>query len=168
MTSRPQESIRPPVSPAAGLAPTRDGGAARAFPGGDAPYHPGPGGAPSDQLPAPAGRGEARNAMLAYLGVPFTLILLPLVIYLASLRGRPFARWHAGQALNAAVTAVLYAVCCLIIGAMLALDSLQVAAFITLPLLAVLWVGLLISMIRAAGASAQAQRYQLPRWLRVR
>ena len=35
--------------------------------------------------------------MLAYLGVPFTLCLLPLALYLTSLRGRRFARWHAAR-----------------------------------------------------------------------
>ena len=168
MTSRPTESAVPPVPTAAGPGPGHGDGPAfpsdhlpspRAVPGGEA-GHPPP--------PSPARRDEARNAMLAYLGVPVTLFLLPLLVYVASLRGRPFARWHAAQALNAAVTALLYALCCLIVGGMLALDSARVATFTVLPLLVVLWAGVLITMIRAAGAAAQGELYQIPRWLRVR
>ncbi len=170
MTSRPTESTVPPAPGTTGRTPVRGNGSGQAFPGDDLPY-PGPalGQEAGHWLPpSPASRGEARNAMLAYLAVPFTLFLLPLVVYLASLRGRPFARWHAGQALNAAVTALLYALCCLIAGAMMALDSVQVATFTVLPLLVVLWVGVLVIMIRAAGAAGQGEPYQIPRWLRVR
>jgi hypothetical protein len=45
--------------------------------------------------PVPADRAEARRAMLAYLGVPFTLCLVPLAVCLTSLGGRRFARAHA-------------------------------------------------------------------------
>jgi uncharacterized Tic20 family protein len=168
MTSRPTESAVPPGPAAAGPAPVPGHGGGQAFPGDHAPY-PGPvPGREAGYPPPPAGRAEARSAMLAYLGVPVTLVLLPLLVYLTSLGGRPFARWHAAQALNAAVTALLYALCGLIAGGMLALDSAQVATFIMLPLLVLLWAAVLITMIRAAGAAGQGRPYQLPRWLRVR
>ena len=105
--------------------------------------------------------------MLAYLGVPFTLVLVPLVIYLASLQGRPFARWHAAQAVNVAATAILYTLCGLILGGVLALDSVQVATLIAVPLLAVLWICVLVVVVRAAGAASRGERRPPPRWLRV-
>ncbi len=116
---------------------------------------------------APASRGDVHRAMLAYLGVPFTLGLLPLAIYLASLRGSGFARWHAGQALNLAVTALLYTVCGLIVGGVLALDSVEVATLIAVPLLAILWISVLVVLVRAASAASQGERQPAPRWLRL-
>ena len=42
----------------------------------------------SPPAPVPADHAEARRAMLAYLGVPFTLCLVPLAVYPTSLDGR--------------------------------------------------------------------------------
>lgn len=116
---------------------------------------------------APADRREVHRAMLAYLGVPFTLCLLPLALYLASLRDHSFARWHAGQALNLAATALLYTVCGLIVGGVLALDSVQVATLIAVPLLAVLWISVLVVLVRAASAASRGEQQPVPRWLRL-
>ncbi len=122
--------------------------------------------APAAPAAVPVSRGEVRNAMLAYLGVPFTAFLIPLAVYLISLR-RPFARGHAGQALNLSVTACLYTVCLLIAWAMLALDSASVATMATAPLAAALWVIVLVVVIRAAATASRSQPYAIPRWLRV-
>jgi uncharacterized Tic20 family protein len=175
MTIRPRQSPALPAPAAPGLAAAHGTGTG-----------PGPGGAalPADDASAgdadpggraaqwmdggPPGRGEVRSAMLAYLGVPFTLVVLPLAVYLASLHGRRFARWHAAQALNASVTALLYSVCCFIAGGMLALDSVQVATFIAVPLLVALWVGVLVTVVRAAAAASRGETRELPRWLRLR
>ena len=116
---------------------------------------------------APADRREVHRAMLAYLGVPFTLCLLPLALYLVNLRGHSFARWHAGQALNVAITAVLYTVCGLIVGGVLALDSVQVATLVAVPLLAVLWISVLVVLVRAASAASRGEQIPVPRWLRL-
>jgi uncharacterized Tic20 family protein len=138
-----------------------------------APVDPGAGGfMPADDsahltgAPVPASRHEAHAAMLAYLGVPFTLVLLPLAIYLASLRGQPFARWHAAQAVNVAATAILYTVCGLIVGGVLALDSVQVATLIAVPLVAAVWISVLVVLVRAAAAASRGERRPVPRWLR--
>ncbi|HTT52612.1 MAG TPA: DUF4870 domain-containing protein [Streptosporangiaceae bacterium] len=155
MTSRPMQPPAPTGPGPAGFMAS-DGGAQ---PAGH------PAGAPS--APAPASRPEVHRAMLAYLGVPFTLVLVPLVIYLASLHGRPFARWHAAQAVNVAATAIVYTLCGLILGAVLALDSVQVATLIAVPLLAVLWICVLVVLVRAAGAASRGERQPVPRWLRV-
>ncbi|HEY9242906.1 MAG TPA: DUF4870 domain-containing protein [Streptosporangiaceae bacterium] len=115
----------------------------------------------------PASRREVHTAMLAYLGVPFTLCLLPLALYLANVRNHSFARWHAGQALNVAVTALLYTVCGLIVGGVLALDSVQVGTLIAVPLLAVLWISVLVVLVRAASAAGRGEQQPVPRWLRI-
>jgi hypothetical protein len=132
-----------------------------------APTDPGSGGFVPPPGTAPASRREVHTAMLAYLGVPFTLCLLPLGIYLANLRGHSFARWHAAQALNVAVTAILYTVCALIVGGVLAFDSVQVATLIAVPLLAVLWISVLVVLVRTASAASRGEQQPVPRWLRV-
>src|SRR5216683_1336746 len=67
----------------------------------------------------PADDRDIRHAMLAYLGVPFTGIGVPLVIWLASARRSRFTRGHARQALSVSAAALLYDLCVLIIGLML-------------------------------------------------
>ncbi len=51
---------------------------------------------------------------------------------------------------------------------MLALDSLQVATFTAVPLLVALWVSVLVTVVRAAGAASRGETWDLPRWLRLR
>ncbi|HUY47002.1 MAG TPA: DUF4870 domain-containing protein [Streptosporangiaceae bacterium] len=114
---------------------------------------------------APASRREARGAMLAYLGVPFSLFVAPLAVYLVSLHGRAFARAHAVQALNVALATLLYSVCGLIVGGVLAFDSTQVALVVAVPLVAALWLRVLVVLIRAASAASRSELRPIPRWL---
>jgi uncharacterized Tic20 family protein len=134
----------------------------------------GPAGEQGDQdaagrgpAPVPADRAEARRAMLAYLAVPFTLCLVPLAVYLTSLRGRGFARAHAAVALSLALATILYTFSIVIVGGVLTLDSTAVGTLAAAALLAVLWAGVLIVVIRAAAAAGRGEMYQLPRWLRM-
>ena len=105
--------------------------------------------------------------MLAYLGVPFTLFLVPLAVYLTSLRDRGFARAHAAVALSLSLATILYTVSILIVAGVLALDSTAVGTLAAAVLLAALWAGVLIVVIRAAAAASRGEMYQLPRWLRM-
>ena len=115
----------------------------------------------------PMDRGEVRRAVLAYLAVPFTLCLLPLAVYLASLGNRRFARAHAGAALSLALATMLYTASVLIAGGLLALDSASAGTLAAVPLLVLLWAGVLVVVVRAAGAAARGEMYRLPRWLRM-
>lgn len=129
-------------------------------------------GGPVDQQeagrpPAPADRGEVRRAMLAYLAVPFTLFLVPLAVYLTSLGHRRFARAHAVVALSLSLATLLYTFSIVIVGGVLALDSAAVGTLAAVPLLVVLWAGVLVVVIRAAAAAGRGEMYQLPRWLRM-
>jgi uncharacterized Tic20 family protein len=129
-----------------------------------------PGGAAADGRPpaaVPGDRGEVRRAMLAHLAVPFTLFLVPLAVYLASLGNRRFARAHAATALSLSLATLLYTFCIVIVGGVLALDSATVGTLAAIPLLVLLWGGILVVVIRAAGAAGRGEMYQLPRWLRT-
>jgi uncharacterized Tic20 family protein len=115
----------------------------------------------------PADRAEVRRAMLAYLGVPFTLCVVPLAVYLTSLGNRRFARAHAVAALSLSLATILYTCSILIVGGVLALDSASVGTLTAVPLLVLLWAGVLVVVIRAAAAASRGEMYQLPRWLRM-
>jgi uncharacterized Tic20 family protein len=134
-------------------------------PAGGAGQVHGAGGRPP--APVPGDRGEVRRAMLAYLAVPFTLFLVPLAIYLASLGNRRFARAHAVVALTLSLATVLYTFSIVIVGGVLALDSATVGTLVAVPLLVLLWAGILVVVLRAAAAAGRGEMYQLPRWLRM-
>jgi uncharacterized Tic20 family protein len=137
--------------------------------------HPGRAGADGpDALqapPAPPGPARAavppgaRWAMLGYLTVPISGFLVPLAIYLASLRRSRWLRAHTAQAVNVAITVVLYELSAAIIGAVLVLDSPRVALTVVVPLVAALWLATLASLVRAATAAYRGQAYTFPGWL---
>jgi uncharacterized Tic20 family protein len=108
---------------------------------------------------------EERLAMLGYLGVPFLGPVLPLAVYLARNRSSGFIRYHAAQALSLWITALLYTVCVLVLGAMLALDSLNLALVIAVPLAALLWLAILGFVVRAASRAYRGSYYRIPSWL---
>jgi uncharacterized Tic20 family protein len=104
-------------------------------------------------------------AMLSYLGVPFLGPVTPLVIYLVKKQSSAFVRYHAAQALNLSVTTLLYTVCVLILGTMLALDSILLALIVGVTLAAVLWLATLAYVILAGSRANRGRRYRIPGWL---
>ena len=85
-----------------------------------------------------------RDAVLGYLGVAITGFVVPLEVYLVSTRRSAFAHQHAAEALRVAWAAVLYGICALIIGGMLALDSVTVAVIVVGPLALAFWLVLVV------------------------
>ena len=128
-------------------------------PGDAAPEAAGPGLAPR------TGGSAARWAMLGYLTVPLFGFVVPLLVYLRALHGSSWSRQHAAQALNVWITVVLYDLSAAIMGAMLALDSPQVALIVFGPLVVGLWLVMLGFLVRAATAASQGLAYTVPRWL---
>jgi uncharacterized Tic20 family protein len=120
--------------------------------------------APADAAPA-TGPDGPQWAMLAYLTVPFFGFLVPLTIYLISLRRSPWLRAHAAQAVNVWLTAILYNLSALIIGAVFMLDSPRVALAVVVPLVTVLWLTTLAFLVRAATRASRGETYAFPRWL---
>jgi uncharacterized Tic20 family protein len=115
--------------------------------------------------PPAADLNDHRLAMLSYLGVPFLGPVIPLVIYLIKKRASAFVRYHSAQALNLSVTALLYTICILILGTMLALDSIVFALIAGVTLAVVLWLATLVYVI-LAGSRANRGRYdRIPGWL---
>ena len=137
--------------------------------------HPGnvPAGGPDALRAPPAPPGPARAAvtpgarwaMLGYLTVPISGFLVPLAIYLTSLRRSRWLRAHAAQAVNVWLTVLLYELSAAIIGATLVLDSPRVALTVVAPLVAALWLTTLAFLVRAAAAAYRGHAYTFPRWL---
>ena len=159
MTSRPQYPMD------SGLSVFGAGDSDPAGQQGDGSAAPGTGAGPP--APVPGSRGETRRAMLAYLAVPFTLFVVPLAIYLTSLGDRRFARAHALVALSLSLATLLYTLSIVIVGGVLAFDSATVGMLAAVPLLVLLWAGILAVVIRAAAAAGRGEVYRLPRWLRM-
>jgi uncharacterized Tic20 family protein len=103
--------------------------------------------------------------MLAYLGTIFFLFLPPLIIYLATMRQSPFVRRHAAQALNLWITAFLYTVSCLILGGLLALDTIGTALAVAIPLACLVWVSAVVYAIAGAVSASHGELRELPGWI---
>jgi uncharacterized Tic20 family protein len=91
--------------------------------------------------------------------------VIPLVVYVIRRRRSPFIRYHAAMALNLSLTWTLYALCCVIVGGLLLLDSLTVALVVVLPLAWVLWLTMLNYLIRGVGAANRGEQYEVPGWI---
>jgi len=111
---------------------------------------------------------EARPAMFGYLGAIFLGPPIPLILYLIGRRRSPFRRFHAATAFNLSLTGLLYALCCLILGGLLFLDSLTAALVVTLPVALVIWLTVLKYLIRGIGAANRGERYEVPAWICAR
>jgi len=103
--------------------------------------------------------------MFGYLAAMFLGPPIPLVMYMIGRRSSPFRRFHAATALNLSLTGLLYALCCLILGGMLLLDSLTAALVVVIPVALVLWLTVLKHLIRGIGAAHRGERYEPPGWI---
>jgi uncharacterized protein DUF4870 len=107
-------------------------------------------------------------AIFGYLAAVFLGPFVPLGIYLIGRRGSSFSRHHAVMALNLSLTGLLYAVCCLILGGVLLLDSLDAALAVALPIAVWLWVCTVGYLVRGIGAANRGERNAAPAWICAR
>jgi uncharacterized Tic20 family protein len=150
------------VSPPGGVPAT--GVPATGIPG-QGPVPPAEQAARQSAVPTPAFDGDLRWAMLAYLTVPFFSFVVPLLACLATRQGSRPARTHAVQALNVALTILLYNVSATVLAAVLALDTPAVALSVAGPLAVALWLISLGYLIRAASAAGRGKGFSFPPWL---
>jgi uncharacterized Tic20 family protein len=115
--------------------------------------------------PGPADPGDERLATLSYLGVPFLGPLVPLAIFLFKGRSSAYTRRHAAQALDLAITSLLYSVCAVILGLMLALDNIVLALVVVVPLIVALWLVTLAYVIVAGSSANRGDYYPIPSWI---
>jgi uncharacterized Tic20 family protein len=109
--------------------------------------------------------GDERLATLSYLSVPFLGPLVPLFVYLIKKGASSYVRSQSVQALNLSITALIYTFCTLILGGMLALDSVTVALIAVVPLAGGLWLATLVFVILAASRASRGDSFRIPAWL---
>ena len=109
--------------------------------------------------------GDMTSATFGYLGAIVLGPVIPLVVYALRARRSPFMRYHAATAVNLSLTGLLYALCCLILGGLLLLDSIAVALFVVLPIGFAIWVSMLRYLIRGVVAANRGERYEVPSWI---
>ncbi len=114
------------------------------------------------------GDGDMTLATFGYLGAIVLGPVIPLVVYALRARRSPFMRYHAAAAVNLSLTGLLYALCCLILGGLLLLDSITVALVVVLSVGFVIWVSMLRYLIRGAIAANHGERYEVPSWICAR
>ena len=108
---------------------------------------------------------EVTLAIFGYLAAAFLGPVIPLGIYLTGRRVAPFTRQHVTTALNLSLTGLLYAVCCLILGGLLTLDTLDTALVITIPIAFALWLTTIRYLIRGIGAANRGEPATAPAWI---
>jgi uncharacterized Tic20 family protein len=112
--------------------------------------------------------GDVAAATFGYLGAIVLGPVIPLIVYAARSRRSPFMRYHAATAVNLSLTAALYGLCCLILGGLLALDSVTVALIVALPIGLVIWASMLRYLIRGAISANRGEQGEMPDWICAR
>jgi len=121
---------------------------------------------PDRGLPSwPPGQGEEQLCTVAYLCVICCGPVVPLYVYLTRRHTSRFARWHAAQALNTALTGLLYGLSAGIVFGLLTLDKLSTALITVLPVVVIGWAIAVTQLTRAAFAASRGEYRQIPSWL---
>jgi uncharacterized Tic20 family protein len=107
---------------------------------------------------------EQRSA-LSYAGVIVLGPVVPLVVYLRARHGSEFVRRHAAQALNVALTWLLYGVSGAIVGGLLSFSTARGALLVTIPLAVIGWLVMATYLVLAAAAASRGGFRQLPAWV---
>ena len=122
----------------------------------------------ADLARARDGDGDIMPATFGYLGAIVLGPVIPLAVYAARSRRSPFLRYHAATAVNLSLTATLYGLCCLILGGLLALDSITVALVVALPVGLAIWASMLRYLIRGVISANRGERAEMPNWICAR
>jgi uncharacterized Tic20 family protein len=113
--------------------------------------------------PAVPGALTRTAAAACYLLTAFASFVPPALICLLSRRNARFLRVHAVQAVNAALTTLLYGLSSAILAGILALDSLRLGLEVGAAAALLCWLVTFGFLIAAAAAAARGQFCQIPR-----
>jgi hypothetical protein len=108
---------------------------------------------------------DISSATLGYLGAIVLGPVIPVGVYVFRAKRSAFLRYHAAAAVNLSLTAALYALCCLILGGLLMLDSITAALLVALPVAVAIWASMLKYLIRGLWAASRGEEYQVPDWI---
>jgi uncharacterized Tic20 family protein len=110
-------------------------------------------------------RTEEVYGAFGYFGAILTGPVLPLLVYLSRRRVSPFVRWHSAQALNVALTFLLYLVCGAIAGFLLSLDTPKAALSIMVPVAVAGWLITALYLVRGANGAVGGEFREIPAWI---
>jgi uncharacterized Tic20 family protein len=120
---------------------------------------------PSVSVLEPVLDGDEAWAMIAYMGVPFLSLLAPLTAYLARARDSGYVRRHAAQALNLAITVLLYNFCLVVLALILGVVRIGLALEVAGPLALLLWLSALYFLVRGAIRAGLGRFRPMPAWI---
>jgi uncharacterized Tic20 family protein len=118
----------------------------------DSPQGYGPRGASDDHL----------WALLAYVLALVASIIAPLVIYLVKMSESRYVRFHAAQALNMGLTALIYSVAIVIVAIPIAIVTHGFGILLIFLAFLALGIAHLVYLILGAVRSNQGQLFQVP------
>ncbi len=110
-------------------------------------------------------RGPADDhtfAMLSYLLSIVAGLLAPLVIYLIKMNESGYVRYHAAQALNLGITALVYTFGSFMAALFLGVLTKGAGFLLIFPLILVIGVGELVFLILGAVAANRGELYRIP------
>jgi len=137
-------------------------------PAGQPSYGPPPGQWGYGQQYNPQGYGprgpsdDQTWAMLSYLLALFASIIAPLVIYLVKMNESRYVRFHAAQALNMGITAIIESIAIVIVGIVVAVATHGFGILLLVLGFLALGIAHLVYLILAAVRSNQGQLYRVP------
>jgi uncharacterized Tic20 family protein len=110
-------------------------------------------------------RGPADDqlwSMLSYLLSFVAALIAPLIIYLVKINESRYVRYHAAQALNMAITGVIYGFGGVIVGIVLALATHGIALLILVPLFIAYAIAHVVYLILGAVHAYRGELFRVP------
>lgn len=104
-------------------------------------------------------------ALLAYILALVAAIIAPLVIYLVKMNESRYVRYHAAQALNLSLTALIYSIALVVIAIPLALLTHGIGIILIVLAFIALGIAHLVYIIMGAVKANQGQLFQIPAFL---
>jgi uncharacterized Tic20 family protein len=112
---------------------------------------------------SPRGASDDQNwAMISYILALVANIIAPLVIYLVKMNESRYVRFHAAQALNMGITAVIESVAILIVGIPLAVATHGFGVLLIVLAFLALGIAHLVYLILGAIRAHQGQLFRVP------
>ncbi len=125
-------------------------------------------GQPAGQQDDPQGYGprgasdDQTWAMLSYVLAFVASIIAPLVIYLVKMNESRYVRFHAAQALNMGITAVIESIAIVVVGILIAIATHGIGILLIFLAFLALGIAHLVYLILGAMRSYQGQPFRVP------
>jgi hypothetical protein len=115
------------------------------------------------QQDSPHGASDDQTwAMLSYILALVASIIAPLVIYLVKMNQSRYVRFHAAQALNMGITAIIESIAIVIVGIFLAIATHGFGILLIVLAFLALGIAHLVYLILAAVRAYQGQQFRVP------